>query len=97
MAWWLETGLGFLLILETGLGLSIGKGFSGVVVENGIGFADFGLGLPISVWVCRSRRGGLPILTWVAVCSLVEWWLSLEGRSEEEKRNEEREKIVKIK
>jgi hypothetical protein len=70
VAWWLETGLGFLLILETGLGLSVGNGFSGVVVGNGFGFADLGLGLPISVWVCRSRRGGLPILTWVCCLQL---------------------------
>ena len=70
MAWWLETSLGFLLILETGLGLSIGKGFSGVVVENGFGFADLGLGLPISArWSadldlgCCLQLGGVVVVT----------------------------------
>ena len=59
VAWWLETGLGFLLILETGLNLRVGNGLSGMVawwLETGQacrsqpGFADLYLGLPISAW-----------------------------------------------
>ena len=70
MAWWLETGLGLLILAWA--------------CQSRFGCADLG------VVVCRSRPG-------FAVCSLVEWWLSPEGRSEEEKRNEEREKKIKIK
>jgi hypothetical protein len=49
--------LGFLLKYETGLGLPIGNVVvddvvvvNGVVVGNGLGLADLGLGLPISAW-----------------------------------------------
>jgi hypothetical protein len=38
-------GLDSLLILKTGLGLPVENGLGGVVVGNGFGFADLGLGL----------------------------------------------------
>jgi hypothetical protein len=67
--------LGSLLILEMSLGLPVGNGFGGVVVDgmmvgnrlgfsidfgNGLGFADLGLGLPISAW--WSANLGLSLL-----------------------------------
>ena len=77
MAWWLETGLGFLLILETGLGLSVGNGLGGVVVGNGLRFTDLSLGLPFAVWWSGGCCWVLVVIAGFAVCSLVEWWLLL--------------------
>ena len=65
VVWWLETGLGFLLILETGLGLPVGNGLGGVVVGNGLGFADLSLGLPILAWWFADLSLGFLILAWV--------------------------------
>ncbi len=50
----LEMGSGFLLILETGLGLPVGNRLGGVVAW----WLETGLGLPISAWACRSRPSG---------------------------------------
>ena len=48
VAW--ETGLGFLLIFEMGLGLSVGNGLGGVMVDGVVGWvlgllADLGEGV----------------------------------------------------
>ena len=49
---------GFSVEARNGLGLPVGNVVvDGVVVGNGLGLADLGLGLPISAWACRSRPG----------------------------------------
>jgi|UniRef100_A0A2N9FGL5 hypothetical protein len=61
-AWWnggsrrggMGNGLGFSIDFRNGLG---GVVVDGVVVGNGLGLADLGLGLPISAWACRSPPG----------------------------------------
>ena len=69
-----------------------------LMVENELGFAYLGLGLPISAWACQSWRDGGSY--WGVCTDLGElkreavWPVgrSSEERNEEEKRNEEREK-----
>ena len=57
-------GLGSLLILEMSLGLPVGNGLGGVVVDgvmvgNGLGFSfDFGNGLGFAGWKWAWWRGG---------------------------------------
>ena len=107
VVWWLETGLDFLLILETGLGLPVGNGLGGVVVGNGLGFCRSQPGLAdLGLVVCRSQPGfsdlglGLLFVAWWSggcywVLVVAAWWSGgcyRSGDNKEEKGNEEREK-----